>query len=283
MPVDPEIRRASLDDVPAIRSILAAHGNDGPITTVDIVGPYVRHVVQHGRAFVSELDGEVVAYGAAVDAGVAVHLADLFVRPDLLGRGIGRPLLAAVFEGSSRRTTFASDDPRALPLYVRAGMAPLWPSLHLEGDAALLIAAGEPLDVDRADAALLAGLELAWNGTERSADHEFWASQAEADAFVVLSAGEPVAFGYARARQVSATRVLERLLVRPATDPLPATMAAIRRAARGGPVLASIQGPSPALPALLAARFRVTDRDQFMASEPGLVDPARFIPNGGML
>ena len=63
---------------------------------------------------------------------VRVHLADLFVGPT--PRPGHRP--AAARRGVRRRpwprTTFASDDPRALPLYVRAGMPPLWPSLYVE-------------------------------------------------------------------------------------------------------------------------------------------------------
>src|SRR5664280_1860090 len=80
------IRRATLDDVPVIRALLAAHDNDSPVTTVDIVGPYVRHLIGHAIALVTERDGELVAYGAALDTGIARHLADLFVRPGLLGR-----------------------------------------------------------------------------------------------------------------------------------------------------------------------------------------------------
>ena len=82
--------------------------------------------------------GAVVGFGAAVDAGRSVHLADLFVRPDRLGQGIGRPLLDAVFGDAERRTTFASDDPRALPIYVRVGMRPLWASLYVEGPSSRL-------------------------------------------------------------------------------------------------------------------------------------------------
>ena len=277
------IRRAIPADIPAIRAILAAHGNDGPITTVDIVGPYVRHIVEHGTALVGVRDDEVVAYGATVDAGVAVHLADLFVRPDLLGQGIGRPLLEELFRGAARRTTFASDDPRALPLYVRAGMAPLWPDLYLEGEPAGLPQMDPSLSLEPAGASRLAALERAWTGVDRAADHAFWVSQAEADAFVVLEAGEPVAFACARARQADADRVIDRLLVRPGAEPVRPTLAAIRRGARGGRIMVAVAGPSPVLPALLAAGFRIRDRDQFMASEPGLVDPARLIPNPGML
>ena len=67
---DLAIRRAALDDVPAIRAILAAHDEDGPVTDVDIVGPYVRHLVARCLTLVTERDGEVLAYGAAVDTGI---------------------------------------------------------------------------------------------------------------------------------------------------------------------------------------------------------------------
>lgn len=279
----PAIRAATPDDVPAIRAILAAHGNDGPVVIGDVVGPYVSHLVARHRAMVSETDGEVVAFGAVVDAGVAVHLADLFVRPDLLGRGIGRPLLTALFGDAPRRTTFASDDPRALPLYVRAGMAPLWASLYVEGAADVIPAPGPGIDVASAGPAELAALERAWTGVDRTPDHVHWASQPEADSFVIGAHGEPVAIAHARVRQMSPVRVVNRLLVRPGADPVAPTLAAMRRAGRTGSVMATIQGPSPVLRVLLDAGFLCTDRDQYMASEPGLVDPARLIPNPGML
>jgi hypothetical protein len=162
-------------------------------------------------------------------------------------------------------------------------MAPFWPSFSLEGMAAALPVPGLSVRIEPADPSRLASLERAWTGCDRSTDHLFWASQAEAEGFVVLDTGEPAAFGYARARQVGVARALDRLLVRPDGEPVGPTVAAIRHAGRGGSVIANVAGPSPVLPALLAAGFRITDRDQFMASDPGLVDPARIIPNRGML
>ena len=38
-------------------------------------------------------DGVAVGFGAVVDTGRALHLADLFVVPENAGRGIGRALL----------------------------------------------------------------------------------------------------------------------------------------------------------------------------------------------
>lgn len=277
------IRPASLADVPAIRALLAAHGNDGPVITVDIVGPYVRHIVEHATARVADRGGEVVAYGAVVRTGIGHHLADLFVRPDLLGQGIGRRLLDALFGTDHPRTTFASADPRALPLYVRAGMTPLWPCLYLRGSVARLPSPKQAIAVEPATHPRLAELERTWTGALRPLDHAFWAAHAEAEVFVVTEAGEPVAFAYARARQPSAARAVDRLLVRPGRDPLQPTLAAIRQSGRGSELAVFVPGPNPILPILLEAGFRMSDLDQFMASDPSLVDPTRLLPNSGML
>jgi hypothetical protein len=218
-----------------------------------------------------------------VDARVTTMLADLFVRPELLGQGLGRPLLAALFGESTARATFASSDPRALPLYVRAGMTPLWPNLYLEGTAAQLPALDPGLTTWDATPEELALLEEAWTGAERHADHAYWAGQPAADAFLVEDESGPVAIGYARAKQGSATRALDRLLVRPGADPVAPIVAGLARAARKGRVQACVPGPNPVLPVLLEHGYHVVDSDQYLASAPDLVDPARLLPNPGLL
>jgi GNAT superfamily N-acetyltransferase len=276
------IRTATDEDLGPIRSILVAHGNDGPVVVADIVGPYLTHLIRRGRARVAELDGEIVGFGAGIDTGRSVHLADLFVHPDRLGEGIGRPLLASTLEGGSALTTFASEDPRALPIYVRAGMQPLWASLYIQGPSAALPAI-TTMRAATATHARLAALERDWTGADRSADHAFWGAMPGGDTFVVMDGEGVTAFGYARVRQAAPIRVLDRLLIHPDADPVEATIVALARAGRGGPVLSCLLGPHPALRPLLEAGFRVVDRDQFLASEPDLVDPARLIPNPGML
>ena len=279
------IRQATVDDIPEIRRILAAHEEDGPVAQggVDIIGPYLRHFIERHRSLVTELDGGVVAYGSVLDTGMARMLSDLFVEPGRLGQGLGRSLLTALFEDAPVRATFASSDPRALPVYVRAGMTPLWLCLYLEGDAEQLPPIAPTLTVWDATPDELAILEETWTGAARLVDHGFWASQTRADPFLVKDAEGPVAFGYGRARQVTASRALNRLLIRPGADPVPPILAGLARAARGGRVQACLLGPNPALPLLLGAGFHVVDHDQFLSSDPSLVDPARFLPNPGML
>lgn len=279
----PTIRDARPEDLAGIRSVLAQHGNDGPVVVADIVGPYLKHLLTRGRARVAMLDDEVVGFGAGVDTGRSVHLADLFVAADRLGSGIGRPLLASVFEGATARTTFASEDERALPLYVRAGMIPLWPSLYVQGRGSDLPRVRGSIGAEASTEAELVALERAWTGIDRSADHAYWAAMADSDPFVVRQDGQIAAFGYGRARQAAPIRVLDRLVIHPDADPVATTIAAMRRAARDGAVLICLGGPHPVLRPLLEAGLRIVDRDQFLASDPDLVDPTRLVPNPGML
>lgn len=278
-------RQATPADVPAMRAIFRAHGDDTPPVPggADVIGPYLDHLVGHHRVLVTEEAGVVVAFGATLDTGRARMLCDLFVTPDRLGQGLGRPLLDALYGNARARLTFASDDPRALPLYVRAGMAPLWINLYLEGLPTRLPDLVSACRARPADPAECAALELAWTGADRTVDWPFWASMAEADTFVVEAAGLPVGAGIARARQATTARALDRLVIAPDVDPVPVARAAIARAARGGPVQVTCFGPSPLLPVLLGAGFMVVDHDQFLASDPSLVDPARLLPNPGML
>ena len=217
-----------------------------------------------------------------VDAVVAAQLCDLFVEPGRVGQGLGRPLLAALFEGTDQRTTFASDDPRALPLYARAGMSPRWVCLYLDGPASGI----EPqpgLDVESAEPTRIAELERAWTGSFRPVDHAFWATQADADPFVVSDGAGPIAAGYGRARQVSEARALDRLVLRPDADPVAPALEALRRTGRGGAVHVVVPGPNPLLQALLERRFQLVDRDQYMATSDDLVDPLHKLPNTGLL
>lgn len=280
----PVIRAATLADLAAIRAILVLHGNDGPVIVGDVVGPYVTHLIGRGRTCVAEVDGAIVGFGAAIDAGRAVHLADLFVHPDRLGQGIGRRMLDAVLAGSQRRTTFASDDPRAMPIYVRAGMIPLWPSFYVQGAAGDIPAGPRRLATEDAGPDELAAIELSWTGHDRSADHVHWAQVAEADSFVVRDGSDVVAIGHARVRQMAPVRVANRLMIHPDADPVAPTLTALARTGRhGGEVMISLLGPNPILRPLLEAGFRIVEHDQFLASDPDLIDPTRLIPNSGML
>ena len=288
------IRAATSEDIPSIRVILAAHGNDDPAGQLrgpDVMGPYLAHLLAHHRAMVSEAPGMgVVAFGAVADVGFAWHLADLFVAPNHLGEGIGRPMLAAMFGDRWPRTTFASDDPRALPSYVRAGMTARWVTLYVSGGPDEARRAGvDPraaaVEVVDGDPAEMAALELAWTGADRTRDHELWTVWPGADPFVVRDARGPVAVGYGRDRQTGpAARAVDRLVVRPGAEPVGPVLAAVERCMAAGATMdVTVPGPHPAVAVLLEMGFRIDDRDIYCAGPTDPVDPAHRLVHGGLL
>jgi GNAT superfamily N-acetyltransferase len=77
---------------------------------------HLRQQLRWGEVLVADIDTRIVGFGGTIDTGRAVNLADLFVDRAFLGRGIGGRLLPQLFRDRWPRTTFASDDPRAMPL-----------------------------------------------------------------------------------------------------------------------------------------------------------------------
>jgi len=281
------IRTATEDDLRAIDSVLRANHGPPPGEPAEPPGvqdPYLRHLIVRGTTAVAELDGAVIGFAAAVFTGRTTHLADLFVLPAHQSHGVGGRLLAAVFGDRFPRTTFSSDDPRALPLYVRSGMAPLWPSLYISGDPRGLPVDADDLAVEDATFEDVARLEGEWAGVDRSPDVAFWRQHIAPRAAVVVRAGRPVAVALSRGRLNGFGRWIDRALVAPNEDPVAALVAVVRHGADGRDLIgASVAGPSPLLPVLLAARFRIRDQDTFMASDPDLIDPARILANTGIL
>jgi GNAT superfamily N-acetyltransferase len=281
------VRPAVPGDVPAMAAILAA--NDEAMDWPDLpeLGcPYVDHLVARARAVVAETD-EVVA-GLAASVGVGTEsvrfLTDLFVDPARQSRGTGGDLLRAAMDGSAERMTFSSDDPRALSLYVRAGMRPWWPLLYVEVDAVELAGEAPSVEVVPADVAETAVWSRTWTGVDRSVDFAHYASLPEAAGFVVRDGGAVAAVGWARReRQRSDGRWLDHASFAPDADPARAALAILRAAAADGRLTAPIPGPHPVGGALLERGARIRGRDTFCATNPGLLDPERILPNPGFI
>jgi hypothetical protein len=66
-------------------------------------------------------------------------------------------------------------------------------------------------------------------------------------------------------------------------DPLRAALAVFRAAAGGERLVTAVPGPHPVLTPLLELGARIAGRDQFCATDPGLIDPVRLLPNPGFL
>ena len=281
------VRPADAGDVPALAAILAA--NDEPMDWPDLPGlgwPYLDHLVGRARTAVAVIDDVVVGFGGSVPFGRddVRFVTDLFVDPLRQSRGAGRALLTFVLEGSADRMTFSSSDERAMGLYVRAGMRPWWPLLYVEIATRALGDATPGIETDTATVEETARTSQAWTGIDRSADFEHYASLPEASGFVVRDAGTVAAVGWARReRKRSDGRWLDHASIAPDADPLRAALAVFRAAAAGERLVTALPGPHPVLATLLERGARIAGRDQFCATDPGLLDPLRVLPNPGFL
>lgn len=293
-------RAATVADIPAIARVAAAC--DEPIETPGIPGsPYAEHLLDRGTVVVAESeDGVVVGYASGVTIGIWRHVTDLFVHPGARDRGVGSALLAAVLDGAEAATGFCSQDPRALPLYVRAGMQALWPNLYLEGRPGRL--PDPELEVRLVTPDEAAAAEMDATGRDRGRDHEYWGTRRGATPFIVVDGTAILGAGAAVHRRGRPGRWLPHLAIAPGVDASAVALAALHATAPGGvigppaepgrpagrdsaqpPTSVCVPGAHPALPALLRFGFRIVDRDTFMATDPGLVDPARILPDPSLL
>jgi GNAT superfamily N-acetyltransferase len=278
--LEPVIRSATDDDVGPIDAMLDGHDavSEAPPPRPGMRAARLRQLLQRGEAQVAVVDDRIVGFGGTVDIGRAIHLTDLFVDRDFLGRGIGSRLLPPLFRDRWPRTTFSSDDPRAMPLYLRSGMTPYWPNLYVTAHERLLPEIPTGFDAEPATPAQLAAIEADWTGVDRLADYEMWQGRDGARSVVVRRAGVAVAVVQSRDRARGDGRWIDRAAVAPSADPAEATLAAMRFGSEPGQEIgACVPGPHPALAALIQAGFRIVDADTFMASEPDLVDPIRTL------
>lgn len=285
------VRAATADDLPACHAVWLATEHPvpaGPRDTAAVL-PLHEHELNTGRLVVATLGRQVVGFGATLTRSRVAYLADLFVRPEVQGRGIGRRLLHALLDDQDGpRFTMASTDPRAQRLYASFGMIPREDFYYLRADPATV-------DLSRLDSS---ELELVPAGIDdvieydrivtcrdRRIDFEHARDHLGARLFLARRAGDVV--GYAsfvhpiwwNPWHRDAVRIGPIGLLDPGAAA--AVLAATVRAA--AVVDSSWLGPfvpesSPALRPLLAAGFRVEDTDVLMSSEPDLLDPARYHP-----
>jgi GNAT superfamily N-acetyltransferase len=265
--VDLDIRPATRSDLPALASVARASGLS------DIEGGadprYITYLIEHGRLLVAVVQADIIGYAGSVQVGATTMLTDLFVRPDVQSGGTGAVLLASLFAGAGDRMTHSSSDPRAVALYARAGMTPMFPILYLAGDPGRLtgvrseVAEHRPSAAPAAtDSTEAAATELTITGDDRATTYAYWVARPNSFAFVLgdrlgagVIGGEGDQFG------------VTHLCAGPDVDPIDAVVSAVA-AVPGTMAHLSLPGPHPALRTLLDAGFRITDTDTFMTSGP---------------
>ena len=278
------VRPAQPGDLEAVREISDVYGNLAPWPERP---DFLDHEWAAGRMYVADSEGEVAAFGGSFDRGDVVYVADLFVRPGAVGRGLGWGLLEAIFDREGARLTMASGDPRAVPLYARFGMRPLMPALYVEGDADAvrrLEAAPESL-VPAAEGELV-DMDAEVSGRLRPQELQFLGACPGAEGFRIEGSAGPAAYGWVRTATVPATvgggrhAFVGPMGGRTEDDMDRVTRAIARRAIAGvSRVHFLLLGPHPSLAALLRAGFRLVDRDTWMCSRLDLVDGRRYAPS----
>ncbi|MEU3454790.1 hypothetical protein ABZ671_14470 [Micromonospora sp. NPDC006766] len=176
--------------------------------------------------------------------------------------------------------TFSSRHTHALPLYTSVGLDAWWPLLYLVGDpravrspAGWTVAPSSPEAVSR--------FEAGWTGVDRSADHHAWARRPNGVALVAALDGRPLAAGTAAGEGDGFGLVhlatAPRLSDAQAGDSVLAVLAALDNA--DGNARVCLPAPHPAVRPLLAAGWRATDLDLFMATRIDLLDARRCVPS----
>jgi GNAT superfamily N-acetyltransferase len=275
---EPAVRDATAADLPGIARVAALVGQDHEWAGGD--ARYLQHLMASGRLVVAGQGSGLVGYAAARAlagaAGPISVLADLFVAPGTRGAGLGRAMLQRLWSDDTARMTFSSTHPSALPLYLRFGLTAWWPLLYLSGDRSLLTQSSS-LEAEEASADEAAALERSWTGLDRLVDYTAWLARPGAEAFVVRRSGRPLAAGVVAGEELA----LEHLRMAPGLDDAEAAAvvgAALSRV-QHGPVAAYLPAPHPAVRLLLAAGWRVTEHDLFMATRSDLLDPTRDVPS----
>jgi len=258
------VRPAQADDDAGIAGV--ARANAQPALESGADPRYTAHLRERGTLLVAQVGGQVAGYGATVDIGGASLLADLFVDPARHGAGAGGALLGALWpveQSVATRFTFASRDPRALSLYLRAGLVPWWPLLYLHGRPAVLPEVA--LDAARVAPAVAARAAARLTGVDREADLAFLAGDAADGGVVITRDGQVIAAGVASRGNLAHLACLD------ASAAAEAVVAALR-ALDDGDVSVCLPGPHPAVVRLLAAGFRIVDFDVHMATRPDVLD-----------
>ena len=290
------IRRATAADLPRVAGIWhEAQSEDADQTPVapDVPSLYL-HELAHGELHVLERDGQVLAFGALLERGSVRFLADLFVARAERSRGLGRRLLQHLLGSSGGSScTISSSDPRALALYVRAGLRPVWPHLSLLADLDALRPLPEHrLEVVPADPddQRLARWDRAISGRPRLQDHRYWVRCRGGVPLWFVERTRVVGYAYAQTRSDDLLRHPDALTLGPIGAHTPEQAEACVHAAvewarpRAAVARIAVTGPHPALGSLLAAGFRFGEVETFCATdEVSFVDVRRYISSGGDL
>ncbi len=221
-----------------------------------------------------------------------MYLAELFVRSDRHSGGAGKLLLRHVLKGADGLCTLSSADPRAMALYIPAGMRPLWPNLWMRQDVTTnSTPSHEGLGVVAEEAAANDPELIAWDDEaskrSRAVDHRYWADTG-AVPFWFTRNHKRIGYGYLQTRSESAVWSQGAITIGPLGAKTPEDAAAClgraayEAASRGSIVRVAVPGPHLGLRPLLAVGFRITYVETYLESKSYGVDPRLYVGSGDL-
>ncbi len=239
------------------------------------VPSYLRHVLQTGTMYVAEQDEKVLAFAGAITRGNIIFLTDLFVWPAHQSGQLGKTLLHSVLPQDDRvHCTMSSSDPRALALYIRAGMRPQWPHFALRLEKPThempLTPGMEIIEADPGDPALV-HWDAQVSGRLRPVDHLYWVREQRAVPLWFRRQGQNVGYGYIRLGAGTLwdpqACTLGPIGASTPEDATACVLAAVNWALQQAEVLhIDVPGPHPCLATLLERGFRITYVDTFVST-----------------
>ena len=293
---DGDVRPATVADLAPVADIwyeAAVEHEQDPPPRRGVPSLYL-HEFDTRELFVMERNGQVVAFAALVNRERIGFLADLFVTKAHRSTGLGQRLLRRVLPRDGRTCcTVSSNDPRALPLYVRSGMRPRWPHVYLRADLAQLRAlpsADAEVIEASADDPELVRWDGEISGRHRPEDHAYWARRRGGVALWFARGGKHVGYGIVQTWSDDLLRYPDTVTIGPIgtrarEDAIACVQAAVRWVRERAKIARlSVTGPHPALAPLLSVGFRITAVETFCSNaDTPFIDAQRYISSGGDL
>ena len=177
----------------AIMAYVHAHGIvESPDVTAAMLGeawvlrgPWIEHLWRSAAEnwVAEDADGALLGWAMSVRRGDMLELTHFFVDPATQSKGVGRALLERAFpaSGARHRSIVATQDPRALSLYLQSGVRFVTTVVDFEGPprpaAVETDLAFEHLEPSTAAVSLIADVEEQLLGHRREVDTRFLLDQ----------------------------------------------------------------------------------------------------------
>ncbi len=159
------------------------------------------HILATGLFYVAEADDQLVAICHAIVRDRLWFLSGFWTRADLVGGGVGGPLLRRVWQegeraGADTFFVWSSPDQTAMASYLKFGMLPGYQLFTFAGTPAGLPAAPPDYAIEPATLAVVCALDAEIRATRREIDHRFWLAQPHIIARQVLHQDRPIGYFY---------------------------------------------------------------------------------------